>query len=209
MEIQSLEKDRCSRHRRTEEVRDGLAFAGDVVFAVALVVVLAMTAERVIPWVAPSSTSRPNPTDKDTIVLAEFINKTGDTAFDSLKQVLSMQLAQSPFLAPIPSEMLTSTLKQMGRPADDRLTPELTLDLCQRAGATAMVAGSIAALGREYVIGLKAVECRTRDVLVETQADVRDKEAIVKTLGAVATELADGWKSRLNRSRFVSSAGEN
>ena len=105
-------------------------------------------------------------TDKDTIVLADFDNKTGDAVFDdTLKQGLSVQLEQSPFLDLVSDRKVNETLKLMGRPAGDRLTPEVTREVCQRTGSKAMLTGSIAGLGSQYVIGLKAVNCNTGDVL--------------------------------------------
>src|SRR5208282_1726157 len=97
-------------------------------------------------------------TEKDTIVLSDFDNKTGDAVFDdTLKQGLSVQLEQSPFLALLSEDKVNATLKLMGRPAGDRLTPEVTREVCQRTSSTTMLTGSIARLGSQYVIGLRAV----------------------------------------------------
>ena len=105
-------------------------------------------------------------TDKDTIVLSDFDNKTGDSVFDdTLKQGLSVQLEQSPFLDLLSERKVNEALKLMGRPAGDRLTPEVTLEICLRTGSKAMLTGSIAGLGSQYVIGLKAVNCNTGDLL--------------------------------------------
>jgi len=129
-------------------------------------------------------------TDKDTIVLSDFDNKTGDAVFDdTLKQGLSVQLEQSPFLALISEDKVNETLKLMGRPAGDRLTPEVTREVCQRTGSKAMLAGSIAGLGSQYVIGLKAVNCNTGDVLAEAQEQAAGKEAVLKALDAAAVSL--------------------
>ena len=129
-------------------------------------------------------------TDKDTIVLSDFDNKTGDSVFDdTLKQGLSVQLEQSPFLALISEDKVNETLKLMGRPAGDRLTPEVTHEVCQRTGSKAMLAGSIAGLGSHYVIGLKAVNCDTGDVLAEAQEQAAGKEAVLKALDAAAVSL--------------------
>jgi DNA-binding winged helix-turn-helix (wHTH) protein len=99
-------------------------------------------------------------TDKDTIVLSDFINKTGDAVFDdTLKQGLCVQLEQSPFLGLLSDQRVIETLKLMGRPASDRLTPEVTREVCQRTRSTTMLTGSIVGLGSQYVIGLKAVDC--------------------------------------------------
>jgi hypothetical protein len=129
-------------------------------------------------------------TDKDTIVLSDFDNKTGDAVFDdTLKQGLSVQLEHSPFLALVSEQRVNETLKLMGRPAGDRLTPEVTQEVCQRTGSKAMLTGSIAGLGSQYVIGLKAVNCNTGDVLAEAQEQSAGKEAVLKALEAAAVSL--------------------
>jgi len=129
-------------------------------------------------------------TDKDTIVLSDFINKTGDSVFDdTLKQGLAVQLEQSPFLALVSEQRVNETLKLMGRPAGDRLTPEVAQEVCERTGSTTMLTGSIAGLGSQYVIGLKAVNCNTGDVLAEAQEQAAGKEAVLKALDAAAVSL--------------------
>ena len=129
-------------------------------------------------------------TDKDTIVLSDFDNKTGDAVFDdTLKQGLSVQLEQSPFLALVSERKVNETLKLMGRPAGDRLTPEVTHEVCLRTGSKAMLTGSIAGLGSQYVIGLKAVNCNTGDVLAEAQEQAAGKEAVLKALDAATVSL--------------------
>jgi tetratricopeptide (TPR) repeat protein/tRNA A-37 threonylcarbamoyl transferase component Bud32 len=129
-------------------------------------------------------------TDKDTIVLSDFDNKTGDSVFDdTLKQGLSVQLEQSPFLALVSDRKVNETLKLMGRPGGDRLTPEVTHEVCLRTGSKAMLTGSIAGLGSQYVIGLKAVNCDTGDVLAEAQEQAAGKEAVLKGLDAAAVSL--------------------
>ncbi|HYW48143.1 MAG TPA: protein kinase [Bryobacteraceae bacterium] len=129
-------------------------------------------------------------TDKDVLVLADFTNTTGDSVFDdTLKQGLSVQLEQSPFLSLVSERRVNDTLKLMGRPAGDRLTPEVTREVCQRTSSKAMLAGSIAPLGSQYVIGLKAVDCATGDVLAEAQEQAAGKEAVLKALDAAAVSL--------------------
>src|SRR5215467_6495334 len=104
--------------------------------------------------------------ETDTIVLADFTNKTGDPVFDdTLRQGLSLQLEQSPFLSLVSDARVHQTLLLMGQPADARLTPTIAHDICQRTQSAAVIAGSIANLGNQYVIGLKAVSCRTGDSL--------------------------------------------
>ncbi len=135
---------------------------------------------------------RPPPTltDKDTVVLANFENKTGDAVFDeTLLQALSVQLEQSPFLGLISEGKVDHALKLMGRPAGEPLTPEVARDVCQRTGSKAMITGSIALLGKQYVIGLRAVNCNTRDLLAEVQEMASRKEAVLKALDAAAVSL--------------------
>jgi tetratricopeptide (TPR) repeat protein len=129
-------------------------------------------------------------TDKDSIVLSDFTNTTGDSVFDdTLKQGLSVQLEQSPFLNLVSDRRVNETLKLMGRPAGDRLTPEITREVCQRTNSKAMLTGSIAPLGSQYVIGLKAVDCNTGDVRAEAQEQAAGKEAVLKALDAAAVRL--------------------
>jgi serine/threonine protein kinase/Tfp pilus assembly protein PilF len=136
-------------------------------------------------------------TDKDTIVLADFDNKTGDPVFDdTLKQGLTIQLEQSPFLELIPQGKVNQTLKLMGRSVGDPVTPEVAREVCQRTGSKAMITGSIANLGSQYVIGLKAVNCNTGDIFTEAQEQASDKEAVLKALD----KSAIGLRSKLGES---------
>jgi len=129
-------------------------------------------------------------TEKDTIILADFDNKTGDALFDdTLKQGLFVQLEQSPFLDLVSENKVNQTLKLMGRHAGDLLTPEVAGEVCQRTGSKAMVTGSIAGLGSQYVIGLKAVNCDTGDLLAGAQEQAAGKEGVLKTLDAAAVSL--------------------
>ena len=129
-------------------------------------------------------------TDKDTIVLSDFDNKTGDAVFDdTLKQGLSVQLEQSPFLALVSERRVIETLKLMGRSPDDHLTANVTREVCQRTGSKAMLTGSITGLGSQYVIGLKAVNCDTGDLLAEAQEQAAGKEAVLKALDNAAVSL--------------------
>ena len=107
-------------------------------------------------------------TDKDTVVLADFANSTGDPVFDdTLKTALSVALNQSPFLNVLSDNKVAATLQLMARPASTVLTPEVTRELCQRADGKAYIAGSIAAMGNNYVLGLKAVNCQNGDLLAQ------------------------------------------
>ncbi|MGA2904466.1 MAG: winged helix-turn-helix domain-containing protein [Candidatus Korobacteraceae bacterium] len=136
-------------------------------------------------------------TEKDTIVLADFDNKTGDPVFDdTLQQGLAIQLEQSPFLELISQAKVSQTLKLMDRPADAALTPQVAREVCQRTGSKAMLTGAIATLGSQYVIGLKAVDCNTGDVLAETLEPAAAKELVLKALDAAAI----GLRSKLGES---------
>jgi eukaryotic-like serine/threonine-protein kinase len=135
--------------------------------------------------------SKPKPlTDKDTIVLADFDNSTGDAVFDdTLKTALSVSLNQSPFLNVLSDSNVAKTLKLMTRPPDTRLTPEVARELCQRAGSKAYIAGSIASLGSQYVLGLKVVNCQSGDTITQDQATAASKEKVLDTLGEAASKL--------------------
>ena len=106
------------------------------------------------------SGSRPKLTEKDTIVVADFDNKTGDPLFDdTLRQGLSLELQQSPFLSLVSERQVQQTLKLMGQPKDARLTRETAQQICERTGSAAVLEGSIATLGKQYVLGLRASNC--------------------------------------------------
>jgi serine/threonine protein kinase/tetratricopeptide (TPR) repeat protein len=129
-------------------------------------------------------------TEKDTIVLSDFTNTRGDAIFDdTLKTALNVSLRQSPFLNVLSDSEVAKTLQQMTRPADTKLTPELARELCQRAGSKAYLAGSIGSLGSQYVLGLKAVNCRSGDTLAEEQVTAASKEKVLDTLGEAASKL--------------------
>ena len=129
-------------------------------------------------------------TDKDTIVLADFTNTTGDEVFDdTLKQALAVDLGQSPFLNILSEEKVGQTLQQMTRSPSDRLTRDLAREVCERAGSKAYLAGSIAALGTQYVIGLEALNCGSGDVLAREQVTAGGKEQVLPALGRAAAKL--------------------
>ena len=129
-------------------------------------------------------------TDKDTIILADFANTTGEPVFDgALRQGLSAQLEQSPFLSLVSDEHIAHTLQLMNKPRQARLTPELAREVCQRTASAATIEGSISSLGSQYVLGLKAVNCRTGDLLSEEQVTANGKEQVLEALGKAATKL--------------------
>jgi eukaryotic-like serine/threonine-protein kinase len=132
----------------------------------------------------------PKLTDKDTLVLANFTNTTGDKVFDgTLRQGLAAQLEQSPFISLISDDRIAQTLTLMAKAKDTPLTPDVARDVCQRTDSAAAIEGSISSLGSEYVLGLKAVNCRTGDLLAEEQVTADGKEQVLKVLGDAATQL--------------------
>jgi serine/threonine protein kinase/Flp pilus assembly protein TadD len=134
----------------------------------------------------------PKLTEKDVLVLADFTNTTGDPVFDgTLRQGLSAQLEQSPFLNLLSDQRIAQTLALMSQPKDARLTKELGREVCQRTASAATIEGSIASLGRQYVLGLDAVNCHNGDVLTQEQAAANGKEQVLKALGEAATKLRE------------------
>jgi eukaryotic-like serine/threonine-protein kinase len=127
---------------------------------------------------------------KDTVVLGDFSNSTGDAMFDeTLRQGLAIQLQQSPFLSLISDRRIQRTLRLMGHPADARLTPDVARGVCERTGSAAMLEGSIAPLGSQYVVELQAKSCRTGEVLDQEQVQAARKEDVLKALGQIATRF--------------------
>jgi serine/threonine protein kinase len=132
----------------------------------------------------------PKLTEKDIIVLADFANSTGDPVFDdTLKTALSVSLRQSPFLNALSDSQVAKTLQLMTRPDSTKLTPQVASEICQRAGSKAYIAGSIGSLGREYVLGLKAVNCQNGDALAEEQVTAAAKEKVLDALGQATSKL--------------------
>jgi tetratricopeptide (TPR) repeat protein/predicted Ser/Thr protein kinase len=128
----------------------------------------------------------------DTIVLADFTNKTGEPVFeDTLRQGLAAQLEQSPFLSLVSEQRVQQTLRLMGKPADTKLSPEIAREVCQRAGSKAYLDGSIATMGSQYVIGTNAVNCQTGDYLAQEQVTADSKEHVLKALGEASTKLRE------------------
>jgi eukaryotic-like serine/threonine-protein kinase len=129
-------------------------------------------------------------TDKDTIVLADFTNTTGDTVFDgTLRQGLSVQLEQSPFLSIISDQQIQQTLQMMGQKPDAKLTPEIARELCQRTGSAAVLDGSIAQIGTQYLLTVKVVNCVNGESLASAEAQASDKNHVLDALGKTASEI--------------------
>jgi tetratricopeptide (TPR) repeat protein/predicted Ser/Thr protein kinase len=130
--------------------------------------------------------------EMDTIVLADFTNKTGEPVFDdTLRQGLAAQLEQSPFLSLVSEQRVEQTLQLMGRPPETKLSPDIAREVCQRAGSKAYLSGSISSIGSQYVIGTNAVNCRTGDSLAQEQVTADSKEHVLKALGEASTKLRE------------------
>ncbi len=204
----ALEKDRDLRYQSAADMRTDLQRLKrdrESHKSSAMIQASAPRARR-MPWMAGAAAlvliaaagaayfflHRPAPklTDKDTIILADFTNTTGDSVFDgTLRQGLSAQLEQSPFLSLISDERIAQTLALMSQPKDARLTKELTREICQRTASAATIEGSVASLGDQYVLGLNAVNCHNGDVLAQEQVTANGKEQVIKTLGEAAMKL--------------------
>ncbi len=201
----ALEKDRDLRYQSSADMRSDLQRLKRDTESLKLPA--AAPQRKRLPWMAGAALiliaaagaayfftrkHTPELTEKDTIVLADFTNTTGDPVFDgALRQGLSAQLEQSPFLSLISDERISQTLSLMGQSKDARLTKEVTRDVCQRTASAATIEGSISSLGTQYVVGLNAVNCRTGDVLAEEQETAQGKEQVLAALGDAATKLRE------------------
>ncbi|HYA22571.1 MAG TPA: protein kinase, partial [Terriglobales bacterium] len=203
----SLEKDRNLRYQHASEIRTDLqrlkrdtesarvpaaspqvlsrlGMAWKITIPVALTIVLLAAGSYLYLHRTPKLT------DKDTVVVADFANTTGDPVFDdTLKTALTVSLRQSPFLNVLSDNKVTATFRLMARPTDTPLTPDVARDLCQRAGSKAYISGAIAALGSNYVLELKAVNCQNGDTLAQEQGTASAKEKVLDALGQAASRL--------------------
>jgi serine/threonine protein kinase/tetratricopeptide (TPR) repeat protein len=201
-----LEKDRSLRYQHASEIQTDLKrLKRDSVSAAAPHPVrwkwVSAAAASLIVMLAAAlyfyTHHAPKLTDRDTIVLADFANATGDSVFDgALRQGLSSELGQSPFLSLIGDTRIQKTLRLMNRPPDTHLTPEIAREICERNGGAAVLEGSIASLGNQYVLGLRARNCRTGDVLAEDQAQASKKEDVLNVL----SQMASRFRTRMGES---------
>jgi DNA-binding winged helix-turn-helix (wHTH) protein/tetratricopeptide (TPR) repeat protein len=169
--------------KSTEESREG--FWRWLVSVPAVMVLLALGAGSYFYF-----HRTPKLTDKDTIVLADFTNRTEDAVFDgTLREGLSVQLEQSPFLNIISDQQSRQTLQMMGQNPDAKITPQIARELCQRTGSAAVVNGSIAEIGTRYLLTLKAVSCMSGESLASAEAQAIDKNNVLDALGKTASEI--------------------
>ena len=132
----------------------------------------------------------PKLTEKDSIVISDFVNSTGDAVFDgALRQGLSAQLEQSPYLNLLSEQRIAQTLSLMAQRKDARLTPELAREVCQRTGSAAVLDGSIAQVGTQYLLLLKATGCANGESLASAEARAKDKDHVLDALGKLASEI--------------------
>jgi serine/threonine protein kinase/tetratricopeptide (TPR) repeat protein len=156
-----------------------------------LIVFVTVAAAAFLTWWIYSRTHRePKLTEKDTIVLTDFDNKTGDAIFDdALKQALAVDLGQSPFLNIVSDRRVSATLRMMGRPANERITMDIGQELCVRTGSKALLGGTISRLGDHYLLNLNAFACNAGDNLAQEQGEAKSREDVLKTLSRISTSL--------------------
>jgi tetratricopeptide (TPR) repeat protein len=187
-DLQRLRRD--SERGRVEDVPAGSSKLRKVAFGFLALAAVATSVYFYFP-------RAPKLTDKDTIVLGDFVNKTGDAVFDgTLRQGLAVQLEQSPFLRLVSDQRIQATLGLMNRPADTSITSDVAKEICERAGGAAVLEGSIASLGSQYVLGLRARNCHTGDVLDEQQVQAAKKEDVLTAL----TQIASKFRTRVGES---------
>jgi serine/threonine protein kinase/tetratricopeptide (TPR) repeat protein len=200
-----LEKDRNLRYQHASEIRTDLQRLKRDTQSVGMPAATAEISRNGLPWkvAIPAAVGimlltvggyfylhrRPKLTDKDTIVLSEFDNTTGDPVFDgTLRQGLSVELEQSPFLSLVTDEQVQQTLGLMGK-NEAKLTPAVAREICQRRGSAAVLNGSIAQIGTQYLLTIKAVNCTSGELLASTEAQAPDKNHVLGALGSAASDI--------------------
>jgi eukaryotic-like serine/threonine-protein kinase len=165
-------------------------FAWTKVSAILFVFLALALLAGIVGYVVHLRSARRHLSSKDSVVLADFTNRTGDSVFDdTLRTALGVALTQSPFLNPLSENKIRGTLRMMTRPPDTKLAPEVALEVCQRTHSKAYISGSIASLGKQYVLALEATNCESGDTLAREQATAAAKEKVLDALGAAAANL--------------------
>src|SRR5579871_3298458 len=165
--------------------------------AAAALALILLTGVTVWSLARRESPPKPKVANRSRIVLGEFANATGDPAFDgTLRQIMAGELGKSPYLSVLPDARINQTLRLMVRPADTKLSPNVVSEICERTASAAGVESSITSLGREYMLTLRARNCRTGDVLDEEQAAAAKKEDVFKALG----QMVNGFQNRAGES---------
>jgi tetratricopeptide (TPR) repeat protein len=187
---QELELDAHLRRRQPVRAREGRSLLASLRrhhrVALASLAALIVLAAALIAFF----NRKPVLTDKDTVLLADFTNTTGDAVFDgALKQALAVQLEQSPYLSLFPEQQARQTLRLMNRKPSEPLSGETAREVCQRNGIKALLGGAIAPIGSHYVITLEAINAASGDVIARQLAQAGSKEQVLKSLGQAATEL--------------------
>jgi tetratricopeptide (TPR) repeat protein/predicted Ser/Thr protein kinase len=202
-DLQRLKRDTVSSQMPVGEMASGVSKRWKLGAVVAVVALAAVGAYFYLH-------RAPKLTAKDTVILADFANATGDAVFDdALRQALSAQLEQSPFLSLLSDERIAQTLTLMSQPKDARLTRELAREVCQRTGGAAVLNGSIAQIGTQYLLSLKAVNCSNGETLASTEAQASDKNHVLDALGKVASDIRAGLGESLSSVQKFDAPPEN
>jgi len=211
----ALEKDRDIRYQTAADLRSDLTrlkrASGSVAIAAAstteqaraasarrfdwrLMALAAVVLAAIAAIAAYATSNRARAfSERDSVVLADFANSTGEPVFDeALKEALEVQLRQSPFLSVLPEQRLQGMLRLMGRRADEKITPSIAREVCERTASKAMIAGAISQLGQSYIISLDASNCRTGDTIEKQQVQASGKDDVLKALGTAAGQLRRG-----------------
>ncbi len=197
-DLQRLKRDSVSGRTGAAIVEAGSKATGKPLPRKVIAATAAVVALAAMGWLFFSRKAHAL-TERDTIVLADFTNTTGDAVFDgTLRQGLSVQLEQSPFLSLISEDRIQQTLQMMDQKRDTKLTPEIARELCQRTASAAVLDGSIAQIGTQYLLTLKAVNCASGESLASAEAQASDKNHVLDALGKTASEIRNNLGESLS-----------